>query len=901
MENEPQSGNHWHAMNLLSLERALEATPEGLSASEAATRREKYGPNEMPHAPAPTWWQIGLRQLRSPLIYILGVAAGVSFAIGEPVDAWFIIAVVGLNALIGGYQEWRAEKSTRALQRLLQIRAAVVRDGEVCEVDAGEVVPGDAVWLESGNRVPADMRLVSSHGLEIDESLLTGESLAVSKDPGWIGEAPMPLGDRLNMAYGGSIVVRGRAQGIVVATGSATHVGRLARDVLSSSGGKPPLIERLERFTRVVAALVLVAACVVGLLGIVLHSHSVHDMFLFAVALAVSAIPEGLPVALTVALAIATARMARRGVIVRKLAAVEGLGSCTLIASDKTGTLTCNELTVREIRLVNGEQLEVGGEGFVPHGRVMSGGRVVERGSDPVLDALAVAAVLCNEGDLHRRNGEWVWRGDAVDLALLTMAHKLGWDREATLAHHPLLNDIPFEPERQFAASYHESDGGTDLFVKGAPERVIAMCDLSGGSHDPNEMLRLAESMGKQGYRVLALAKSVLPGRLDPADTPPEPTNLTLLGFVGMIDPLRPGARDAVAKCRESGIGISMITGDHPVTALAIAGDLGLASGADEVMIGTQLAKMSPDEMSEAVAKVRVFARVAPHQKLQLVDAARRAGQFVAVTGDGVNDAPALRAANIGVAMGKSGTDVAREAAELVISDDDFATIIAGVEEGRVAYDNVRKVIYLLISTGAAEVVLVCLALIAGLPLPLLAVQLLWLNLVTNGIQDVALAFEPSEGDVLNRPPRPPSERIFNRLMVERTVVAAIVMGSVAFAAFWWMLRAGWTEAAARNAVLLLMVFFENIHIGNCRSETKSALALSPFRSPILLGGVLLALSIHLAAMFTPWGQTVLRVEPLDLTTMVCLWALALSVFVALEIHKWTWAVRCRNRDANAP
>ena len=518
MDHEPESANHWHALNLPSLERALDATPEGLSASEAAARREKYGPNELPRSAAPTWWQIGLRQFRSPLIYILGVAAGVSFAIGEPVDAWFIIAVVWLNALIGGYQEWRAEKSTRALQRLLQIRAAVVRDGEVREVEAEEVVPGDAVWLESGNRVPADMRLVSAHGLEIDESLLTGESLAVSKDPGWIGEASIPVGDRRNMAYGGSIVVRGRAQGIVVATGSATHVGRLARDVLSSSGGKPPLIERLERFTRVVAASVLAAACVVAVLGIVLHNHSIHDMFLFAVALAVSAIPEGLPVALTVALAIATARMARQGVIVRRLVAVEGLGSCTLIASDKTGTLTCNELTVREIRLVNGAQLEVGGEGFVPDGRITKDGRVVERGSDPVLDALAVAAVLCNEGDLHRRNDEWVWRGDAVDLALLAMAHKLGWDREATLAHHPLLNDIPFEPERQFAASYHESAGSTDLFVKGAPERVIAMCDFSGGSHDPDEMLRLAESMGKRGYRVLALARSALPGRVNPAD-----------------------------------------------------------------------------------------------------------------------------------------------------------------------------------------------------------------------------------------------------------------------------------------------------------------------------------------------------------------------------------------------
>jgi magnesium-transporting ATPase (P-type) len=904
MDQPSQQIQAWHALDWPSLEKSLDAKPRGLTGSEAAERLEKFGPNVLPHAPHPAWWQIALRQFRSPLIYILGVAAAVSVAIGEPTDAGFIAAVLGLNALIGGYQEWRAEKSTQALQQLLQIRAAVMRDGEVCEIDAEKVVPGDSVWLESGNRVPADLRLVSAHGLEIDESLLTGESLAVSKDPTWTGDAPTPVGDRRNMTFAGSIVVRGRAQGTVVATGSATHVGQLALDVIGAPGGKPPLLERLERFTHVVAAAVLIAACVVAVLGVVLHNHSVHDMFLFAVALAVSAIPEGLPVALTVALAIGTARMARRGVIVRRLAAVEGLGSCTLIASDKTGTLTCNELTVREIRLPTGERFDVSGEGFVPEGQVTREGQPIETGSHPVLATLAGVAVLCNEADLHRRDGEWIWRGDAVDLALLAMAHKLGWTREASLSSHPQVNELPFEPERQFAATYHQSGGATDLFVKGAPERVLAMCDWEDDSdqkeaeHKVEEMHQLAESMGQQGYRVLGLAEGTAPGTLDPAQAPPEPSHLNFLGFVGMIDPLRPGVRDAVAACREAGVGVCMITGDHPVTAFAISHDLGLASEPHQVVTGSDLAKMSPTEMDQAIKTALVFARVAPHQKLELVNAARRVGHFVAVTGDGVNDAPALRAANIGVAMGKSGTDVAREAAELVISDDNFATIVAGIEEGRVAYDNVRKVIYLLISTGAAEVVLVGLALLAGLPLPLLAVQLLWLNLVTNGIQDVALAFEPSEGDVLGRAPRPTSERIFNRLMIERTVVAALVMGFVGFGAFWWMLRAGWTEATARNALLLLMVLFENVHIGNCRSETKSALRLSPFRSPILLGGALIALLIHLGIMFVPLGQEILHVEPVSLTTFASLWALALSVFVAMEVHKWTWAMRTQRRTA---
>jgi len=893
----PQS-HAWHAVDLPSLERAVDAKPGGLSGSEAAARLGEFGPNELPHAPPPPWWQIALRQFRSPLIYILGVAAVVSVAIGEPIDAAFIAAVLVLNALIGGYQEWRAEKSTQALQHLLQIRAAVVRDGDVCEIAAENVVPGDRVWLESGNRVPADLRIVSAHGLEIDESLLTGESLAVSKDSAWTGNALTPIGDRRNMAFAGSIVGRGRAQGIVVATGSATHVGQLALDVLSATGGKPPLLERLERFTRVVAAAVLAAACVVAFLGVVLHDHSVQHMFLFAVALAVSAIPEGLPVALTVALAIGTARMSRRGVIVRRLAAVEGLGSCTLIASDKTGTLTCNELTVREIRLPTGERFDVSGEGFGPDGQVKHDGQTVDSGGHPILDRLGAAAVLCNEGDLHRRNGEWIWRGDSVELALLAMAHKIGRTREASLASHPQVNEIPFEPERQFSASYHEADGATDVFVKGAPERVLAMCDWAAESHKLEQMHRLAESMAEQGYRVLALAEGTESCSLDPARAAPEPSGLTFLGFAGMIDPLRPGAREAVRACREAGVRTCMITGDHPVTALAISRDLGLASEPHQVVTGSELARMSPAEMDESIATARVFARVAPHQKLELVESARRIGHFVAVTGDGVNDAPALRAANIGVAMGKSGADVAREAADLVISDDNFSTIAAGIEEGRVAYDNVRKVIYLLISTGAAEVVLVVLALLAGLPLPLLPVQLLWLNLVTNGIQDVALAFEPSEGDVLSRAPRPPSERIFNRLMIERTIVAALVMGFVGFGAFWWMLRAGLTEVEARNSLLMLMVLFESVHIGNCRSETKSALRLSPFRSPILLGGALFALLVHFGTMFVPLGQEVLRVEPLDLTTLACLWALALSIFFAMEIHKWTWAMREHGRVA---
>lgn len=870
----------WHAIALEAVFEQLQTTPHGLTTPESQRRFDQVGANRLPHRQPPSRWQILLRQFHSPLIYILGLAAAVSIAIGDVKDAGFILAVLAINAAIGSYQEWRAEQSSRALQQLLTIRASVLRDGEVCDLDAEAVVPGDVVWLESGSRVPADIRLMWTHNLEIDESLLTGESLTVLKQSPWQGEASTPLADRLNMVYAGSMVVRGRGRGVVVATGTGTAVGQLALDMMATVGGRPPLLRRMERFSRAIALGVAVAAVGVALLGIFGQGYGLTEMFMVAVALAVSAIPEGLPVALTVALAVATHRMAQRGVIVRQLPAVEGLGSCTLIASDKTGTLTCNELTVRQICLPNGDAFEVTGEGFVPQGQVLFQGQVIAPDRLP-LDRIARAAVLCNEADLHPSGDRWVWRGDPTDIALLTLAHKLGWARETTLNLYPQINEIPFEPEHQFAATYHVIDDQVRAMVKGAPERVLAMCN----GHPPGSAAwAIAQGMAAQGYRVLALAQSPAALDLEPAQIPPEPANLTLLGFIGMIDPLRAGVQGAIAACHAAGIAVWMVTGDHPATALAIAQELKLATS--RVVTGQDLEGLPPDALAHLIQTTCVFARIAPHQKLQLVNAARASGHFVAVTGDGVNDAPALQAANIGVAMGRAGTDVAREAAELVISDDNFATLVAGVEEGRIAYDNVRKVIYLLVSTGAAEIVLIGLAVSTGLPLPLLPVQLLWLNLVTNGIQDVALAFEPGEGDALKRRPRSPREPIFNRLMIERTIIGAVVMGGVGFGTFYWALNAGMGEFSARNILLLLMVLFENIHIGNCRSERKSVFRLSPLRSPILLIGTVTAFTLHVVVMHVPIGHVLLSTEPVDLKTWGSLVLLSLTVLVAMEVYK---------------
>lgn len=882
----------WHALALSDLLAELQCSEHGISAVEAASRLRRYGRNRLPEQPPPAWWEIALRQFRSPLIYILGLAGAVSLALGEVTDAAFIGAVLLLNALIGAYQEWKAEQSTQSLRKLLQIRAAVQRDAEIHDVDAEEVVPGDVVWLESGNRVPADVRLLVAHGLAVDESFLTGESLPVHKHSEWHGESTTPVSDQLNMARAGSMIVRGRGKGLVVSTGIETVVGQLAVDVLETIGGKPPLLERMERFTRVIAVATLIGAAAIGTVGVTLGRYGIPEMFLFVVALAVSAIPEGLPVAMTVALAIATSRMARRGVIVRRLTAVEGLGSCTLVATDKTGTLTCNELTVKEISLADGEAFQVRGEGFAPVGEVLFQDKPVDLSRHPLLQSLAHAAALCNEADLHLRDDTWIWRGDTVDVALLSMARKLGRNRAALLDLYPEVSRIPFEPELRFAASYHKVNGETMVFVKGAPEQVLDMCALQEHSSKSRALAKTAASMAERGYRVLAVAEGSIADELPAGQVPPHPSRLNFLGFVGMMDPLRPEVPEAIRACHEAGVTVSMVTGDHQVTALAIARELGLAERETQVITGGELAEASPNELLEFVRQMRVFARVTPDQKLQIVQAARQSGHFVAVTGDGVNDAPALRAANIGVAMGKSGTDVARETAGLVISDDNFATIVAGIEEGRVAYDNIRKVIYLLISTGLGELVLMALAIVAGVPLPLLPAQLLWLNLVTNGIQDVALAFEPSEGDVLRRKPRPPTEPIFNRLMVERTLVAALVIGGVGFATFQWMLDAGWSEDSARNGLLLLMVLFENIHIGNCRSETKSALKLSPLRSPILLTGTICAFLVHLAAVFHPWGHQVLRTEPVSLEQGLFLLLLALTIFPTMELHKLLWAQR---------
>ncbi|MEN8179524.1 MAG: HAD-IC family P-type ATPase [Pseudomonadota bacterium] len=886
-----QAGLAPHASNAEQVLRKLSSSIHGLSSEQAAVRLQEFGPNALPKTEPPGIARVFLNQFLSPLIYVLVAAAVISVLIGEHSDAGFITGVLLINAVIGTVQEFSAQRAASALTQLVSTRAEVLRDAETYEVDGEELVPGDIILLCSGSRIPADIRLLDSHDLEIDESLLTGESLAVLKDAGQVLAAEAVLGDRCNMAFAGTLVNRGRGRGVVVFTGLSTELGSIADAVLTSPPAKAPLLVRMETFTHRVALIVGLAALLMAAVALN-RGMPLNEIFFLAVALAVSVIPEGLPVALTVALAIGMRRMAKRNVIIRRLIAVEGLGSCTFIATDKTGTLTVNQLTVRRLFFPQGDMLQISGEGMEPEGVIQGPHGMPATKQLEQIGRLCHAAVLANEGFLGRRNQAWVHHGDAVDVALLTMAHKAGVVKAEADSSFPEIDAIPYESERCFSASLNRDSGTQSAYVKGALENLLPMCDRMSATDgniplNTGLLLQKAHAMASQGYRVLAFATGEV--ELAPGEVFSEEhlRGLSLIGLVGMIDPLRPEMEVAVAACHEAGIEVAMVTGDHPATAAAIARELHLIESQDQVVIGSQLdALTEPHKLDEITCQARVYARVEPRQKLEIVQSLQRNGHFVAVSGDGANDAPALRAAQVGVAMGESGTDVARETAELIITDDNFASIVAGVEEGRIAYANVRKVIFLLISTGAAELVLFTLALFSGLPLPLLAVQLLWLNLVTNGIQDVALAFEPGEGDELRKPPRSPKESIFNRVMIERVVVSALVIGSLAFFLFQWLLQQGYTLDEARNGTLLLMVLFENIHVFNSRSETRSLFRHNPLHNPILLFGTVAAQLVHIGAMYTPWISDVLDIQPVSPQHWLQLLGLALSVMLAMELLK---------------
>ena len=864
---------------------ARTVSTSGLSTAEAAAVLVKTGLNALPEQPGSGPLKIFIHQFQSPFIYVLLAAAVVSLALGQTINAVFITIVLLLNALIGTIQEYAAERAAEALKQMVPMQATVVRDGKAIRIDTVNIVVGDFVLLVSGDKIPADIRLTSAHNLDADESLLTGESIESHKQAMQASLDEAPLSERLDVCFAGSVILRGRGEGLVIATGADTQIGKIASEVGSDDDVKPPLLVRIERFTRKITYGILLLIALIFLIT-VLRGDDLTNVFLLGVALAVSAIPEGLPAAITVALAIGMRRMARGGVIIRRLLAVESLGSCTYIASDKTGTLTVNEMTVQRILLPNGNRYEISGEGIDLHGTISP----VPSEDDAVsLRRLCSAAVLANEASLEYEADEWVGQGDRVDVAFLVMAEKLGVDFASLRQQNPELAKIPYESENAFAASFNRCPEGIELQVKGSVEHLLAMSDSIAGlpQYDFTSIEKQVDTLAKQGYRVLGLAHR----HLDQLPSDPQALlgKLEFIGMVGMIDPLRPDAIESIQRCRDAQIDVCMITGDHPLTARTLALSLGIADPSMIPVSGSQLAQASdgaPLAFRSLVHSSRVFARVEPHQKKQIVEQLIKDGEFVAVTGDGVNDAPALSHAHVGIAMGKRGTDVARESADIILTDDRFSSIVEGVKQGRIVYNNIRKVIFLLISTGAAEITLVLLSIVFGLPLPLLPLQLLWLNLVTNGIQDIALAFEPEEGDELKHPPRPPNEPIFDRLMIQRVLANAFVMGVLAFATFSWQIQHGASVENARNITLLLMVLFENVHVLNSRSETRSMFRQYFFGNPLLIFGMLGAQAIHIASMYTPGLREVLQIEPVSIVLWSQLLGIALCLIVVDELHK---------------
>ncbi len=878
----------WHALPIDEVERLLGTSSAGLTQREAAVRLARYGPNQIEEEAPPSDLAILFNQVRSPLVITLIAAAAITTALGEAVDTLAIALVVIINTVIGFVQERQAERAVHALLQLVTPRARVVREHQDWEIDSREVVPGDLVLLESGSRVPADLRLVATTALQIDESTLTGESLPVVKRPDPLPE-DTPLADRTNLAFAGTIVVSGRGRGYVVATGRNTELGAIAGQMRSVARVTTPLQERMARLARVVGAGVAACAALAFAVGIA-AGRPVAEMFLIAVALAVSAVPEGLPIAFTITLAMGVRRMARRNAIVRHLPSVETLGSTTVIGSDKTGTLTENLMTVRQIWSAG---MRIAAEN--PDRELLI--------SQPARDALAhldtadsllltlLTGILTNEATVSRTAGGFDIKGDPTEAALLIAAFRFGLEPDEIQEALPVFAEIPFEPERQYSASFRLWNGRLVSFVKGAPERVLAMSSTMLTAHgreplDPALIQDTAHALASEGLRVLAMAYAILPpGSHDPEGLG-EPRNLTFVGLQGLADPPRTGAREAIAQCRDAGIRVIMITGDHAATARAIARELGIAGSDAPVLTGVDLQGLDDEHLCEAVRHVDVYARVTPEHKLRIVKALQRHDEVVAVTGDGVNDAPALRAADIGVAMGKRGTDVAKEASDIVLADDNFVTIVSAVEEGRITFDNVRKAASYLFATNVAEVLTILVALALNWPLPLIAVQILWLNLVTDSAQVLALAVEPGEPDVMRRPPRGRGAGVLSRRLWERVVLSGVVMTIGTLVLYRWDLSATGSETHARTMALTTMVMFQMYQAANMRLETRSLLQIPPLSNPYLFAAIAASLAIHLSALYIGVTQTLLRVEPIDLMTWARIILVAATILITVEIHK---------------
>jgi magnesium-transporting ATPase (P-type) len=878
----------WHALEAVDVATAMQVVRDsGLDEDEVARRRKVHGRNRLPDAPrAPPWLRF-IRQFHNPLIYVLIAAGAVTVTLGGYVDAAVIFGVVLINAVIGHIQEGKAERALDAVRSMLAARATVLRCGERHQIDATELVPGDIVLLESGDKVPADLRLTAVKNLRVVESALTGESAPVEKDIAAVA-ADAGIGDRSSMCHSGTLVAYGLGQGIVIATGSGTEIGRIGTLVGETQSLATPLTRRLDQFARQITGFILAVSVLTLLYGHFVTRMPMLDLFLAVVGLAVAAIPEGMPAVVTIVLAIGTRTMARKMAIVRRLPAVETLGSVTVICSDKTGTLTKNEMTA--VRLVLAErELQVTGAGYAPEGGFHQDGATVEAAGDIALLDLAFCALLCNDARI-RQTGDGAWHlvGDPTEGALLALAHKAGLDHADVTRRWPRVDAIPFESGRQYMATlHHDHDGHRITLLKGAPERVLALCstEYGGAPLDAQRWNDAIERAAGQGERVLALARCAWPdGRTD-ITLDDMTVRFELLGLVGIIDPPRDEAIAAVTECRSAGIRVKMITGDHAVTAAAIGRQLGLS--AEQALTGDIIGKLDDDELRRQVVEVDVFARASPEHKLRLIAALQSHGHLVAMTGDGVNDAPALKLADIGVAMGRKGTDAAREASDLVLTDDNFATIARAVREGRVVFDNIKKSLMHMLPTNGGEAGVILLAIFAGLPLPVTAGQILWVNTVTSVTLALSLAFEPAEPGVMSRAPRPPDEPMITKALGLRILFVILLMIAATFGIFEWELTRGSSLETARTAAVNMIVVCELFYLFNVRHFTASAFrreTLTGNPVALLVGGILIVL--QLLFTYAPPMQHLFRSEALDALSWAAILGLGVTVFLVIEIEK---------------
>jgi len=889
---ESRADEPWHARPADEVLRALATRHEGLGETEARERLARFGPNSLPGAKPRAPLARFAAQFNNLLILVLLAAGAISGGLGHWLDATVILGVVLVQATLGFVQEGKAERALSAIQGMLAPRASVLREGTRRSIAARDLVPGDLVILEPGDKVPADLRIVRAKGLRVQEAALTGESVPVDKAVEPV-DAAAPLANRASMAYAGTLVAAGQGAGVAVATGGDTQLGNISRMVERAASLETPLLRQMNRFARWLTAVILTFAGLLFAFGVLVRDLAPGEMFMTVVALAVAAIPEGLPVILTVTLAIGVQRMAARHAIVRRLPAVETLGSVSIICTDKTGTLTRNEMTVGAVATA-ADLIAAGGVGYEPRGGFSIGGREVAAEEQPVLVEMARAAVLCNDAALRQRDGQWLVRGDPMEGALLVLGAKAGLDLDAVRKAFPRTDEIPFDAEHRFMATLHHDHAGAGyVYVKGAPERVLEMCARQRRANGdepvaPAYWHARVEEMAARGQRVLAVAvKSTASEHRDLRFSDVDGGGMTLLGLLGLIDPPREEAVAAVAECRSAGIRVKMITGDHGATARAIARQLGLANSED-VLSGSDLDALGRAELAVRAAEVDVFARTSPEHKLRLVEALQAGGHVVAMTGDGVNDAPALKRAQVGIAMGRHGTEAAKEAAEVVLADDNFASIDAAVKEGRTVYDNLKKAIVFLLPINGGESSAIIVAILAGITLPITPLQILWVNMVSAIALGLSLAFEPPEADIMRRPPRPPREPLLSGFLLWRVAFVSALFTAGIFGMFVWTQAHGATLEEARTYAVNTLVVVEVCYLFSVRYLRSPSFTLVGVRGTrAVLAALGLVVALQLVFTYAPFMERLFDTRPVDFLHGAEIIAVGIALFAALEVEKF--------------